>query len=419
MPEAVSNSDKGTVRKIRAHKKSRQGCGNCKLRAVKCDESRPICKRCKAYGVVCNYGRKSPDLELSSSGGFHVSVLNDSSLSSPEAGVPKSIAPSLKQGLAASLESYASDGLSRWEFELLHRFQLRTIYTVTTAKSLAIYQSSILKYACSHPYLLHGVLALTLLHDRYFSPLGLNSSLTPSEVYHWGRSLNLYSLALTKPIAPASRDPLWATAAFLGVLSIAHVEARTAKDSWPYAPPSLMDLSWLKMSEGKKTIWKDGNAFMEESDFRILAHEQQGNYQPPLVYGSKEGICTLPSNFLAYFAIGDGFDLIDNPYYASVYSLAQSWKLTSAFQVIMNWIFYITNMENRYKTLLRSKDPRALLLMAYWYRLAAETKHWFLMRRVHVECESICLYLEQHYSQDHELQILLEYPRSILALGSP
>lgn len=28
-------SDKGANRKLRAHKKSRRGCGNCKLRAVK------------------------------------------------------------------------------------------------------------------------------------------------------------------------------------------------------------------------------------------------------------------------------------------------------------------------------------------------------------------------------------------------
>lgn len=114
-----------------------------------CDESKPICKRCKAYGVVCSYDKKSPDLQLSNDASFYVSILNDPPARPRAEAVPKSIAPSLKQGLAASLESYASHDLTHSEFELLHRFQTRTVYTVTTPRSITVYQSSILKYACS------------------------------------------------------------------------------------------------------------------------------------------------------------------------------------------------------------------------------------------------------------------------------
>lgn len=258
---------------------------------------------------------------------------------------------------------------------------------------------------------MHAVLTLTLLHDRCFSSTPLDSTLTATEAYHWGRSIALYSKALSFQIRPESRDALWVTAAFLGILSIAHTDARTAKESWPYAPPSTLDLNWLRMSEGKKAIWKNGTAFIQESDFRVLALEQQGNYQPPLTYGSREGLQTLPHDFLEYFGLLEGSDFINNPYYASVHTLAQTWNLTSIINILMNWIFYITNMEQRYKSLLEEKDPRALLLLAYWYRLAFDTGHWYVVRRASVECESICLYLEKNYGRDLALQDLLNYPR--------
>jgi hypothetical protein len=167
------------------------------------------------------------------------------------------------------------------------------------------------------------------------------------------------------------------------------------------------------MSEGKKEIWKDGKAFLQESDFRTLALEQQGSYQAPLTYGSKEGMQTLPYEFLEYFDLLDGADLIGNPYYAAVHTFAHTWNLTSVMDVLMNWIFYITNMETRYKTLLEGKDPRALLLLAYWHKKTYETGHWYILRRASVECEAICLYLEREYGEDPTLQNLLKYPRRV------
>lgn len=57
-----------TKRTIVSHRKSRQGCRNCKLRKVKCDESRPRCSRCHDYGILCNFDRRHLDLQLSSTG---------------------------------------------------------------------------------------------------------------------------------------------------------------------------------------------------------------------------------------------------------------------------------------------------------------------------------------------------------------
>ncbi|KAL1978153.1 hypothetical protein VTN31DRAFT_1012 [Thermomyces dupontii] len=41
--------------KRRSHRKSRLGCGNCKRRRVKCDETQPHCERCRKYGITCDF----------------------------------------------------------------------------------------------------------------------------------------------------------------------------------------------------------------------------------------------------------------------------------------------------------------------------------------------------------------------------
>ncbi|TVY50888.1 Pestheic acid cluster transcriptional regulator 3 [Lachnellula cervina] len=49
-------------RRIKTHKKSKKGCGNCKLRKIKCDETKPTCKGCEVYGIFCNYDPRYPEL---------------------------------------------------------------------------------------------------------------------------------------------------------------------------------------------------------------------------------------------------------------------------------------------------------------------------------------------------------------------
>ncbi|KAJ6183704.1 Zn(II)2Cys6 transcription factor [Penicillium mononematosum] len=43
----------------RSHTKSRLGCGNCKRRRIKCDETGPECINCVRHSIKCNYGQSS------------------------------------------------------------------------------------------------------------------------------------------------------------------------------------------------------------------------------------------------------------------------------------------------------------------------------------------------------------------------
>ena len=137
----------GVNRKLRAHKKSRQGCGNCKLRKVKCDEGKPRCKKCAAFGVVCNYDGRNAVLQLSSDRAFNLDILE--TFPHPlNRTIPSIIAPSLKQQLVKTFESSLSCPLEEQDLELLSKFQARTVFTISTNTSLPIYQNEIIKLAC-------------------------------------------------------------------------------------------------------------------------------------------------------------------------------------------------------------------------------------------------------------------------------
>lgn len=166
MTDRLPSSEEVVSRKLRAHRKSRQGCGNCKLRRVKvgmpwqfptlkrtstesrlqCDESKPRCKRCTAFGVFCNYDCKYSDLQLSVDGAFKIETLQRFPYSLKQS-IPRVISPSLRQQWMESLESNSLYQFGEQDLELLSKFQARTIVTVTADKSLVTYQHEVIKLA--------------------------------------------------------------------------------------------------------------------------------------------------------------------------------------------------------------------------------------------------------------------------------
>jgi hypothetical protein len=75
----------------------------------------------------------------------------------------------------------------------------------------------------------------------------------------------------------------------------------------------------------------------------------------------------------------------------------------------------ITNFMGRlppdYLNLLASKEPRALLLLAYWLALMCSSVHeWWVYARVRSECLAICMYLERCGDERIVDFNLLEFP---------
>ena len=125
-------SGRSETRLIKPHRKSRFGCGSCKLHKIKCDEKRPVCEKCKASGYLCKYGGNNSALEL---------FVDDTKVKAFDV-ISFSLSPSKPLG----------PGLDRYVFEehdadLLSRFRSETVLTITTDRSRRVYQDQIIEVA--------------------------------------------------------------------------------------------------------------------------------------------------------------------------------------------------------------------------------------------------------------------------------
>lgn len=163
-----SSSGKGGNRKVRTHRKSRQGCKNCKLRRVKvgrlppfpalqrtstkprlqCDEGKPGCKRCTTFGVLCNYDSQHSDLQLSVVGALNIEIPQSFPYSLKQA-ISSVISPSFRQQSTASPESSAFYQLGDQDLELLSKFLGRTALTIGAGNGFGGYQNEAIELACS------------------------------------------------------------------------------------------------------------------------------------------------------------------------------------------------------------------------------------------------------------------------------
>lgn len=180
MPAAESITGEKATRKRRAHRKSRQGCRNCKIRRVKvskssvfvcgtncptlkCDETRPRCQKCSSYGVLCNYDTNALDLETSIQDGPKWKLQDTRELTIrrvTEAPAPPLWVPIICADATTSFE------LDRQCIERLNRFRTRTVSTLGTSIVVNIYKNELPKLALSVCRVLNATCRASLPHTR-------------------------------------------------------------------------------------------------------------------------------------------------------------------------------------------------------------------------------------------------------------
>ena len=265
---------------------------------------------------------------------------------------------------------------------------------------------------------------LTLTHDRYLS---LDPNLTPSteESYHWSRALSSFNKQLSQPPRGDEASALLTTAAMLGVLTFYHMEATTPEEAWPLSPPTQSDLTWLKMSNGKKEVFKltQQSKFEPTPLFRQLSEVYTTGLLPTSsdFRPSKADACTPPelSRLYNLSEATPNTDESCDPLQWAAGRLALVLAADGApHAVVLGFVLLISAMRPDFKQLLEHKDPRALLLLAWWYAKINQTGLWWLSRRSHLEGMAICLYLERQYPYDKDIQALVEYPKSVFEAAS-
>ena len=263
----------------------------------------------------------------------------------------------------------------------------------------------LLTLASQHAFLMHAVLSLTLMHDRYLSGAS-DTKLSVTEAFHWYQSTAFFNDKLSKPIDFSERDALWATAACLGTIAFYYLEAETPEEAWPLKAPSPMDLNWLSLSEGKTKLWKMTRP--SKSVFELLSPYQ--NTAPKPTTPNVHGLEALPPEFIKLCGLDAASTSANNPYHAIASSLAKSLHSDCRLTTILSFLTFVMTIPPQYRDLLKRKDPCALLLLAYWFAKMCQFEHWWMIKRTSLEGQAICIYLQRYYGDNADIQKLLPFP---------
>jgi len=264
-----------------------------------------------------------------------------------------------------------------------------------------------------HDVLLHVILTLTILHDRYLSAAPTTEH-SAAEAFHSHQGTMLLNRKLSQSVPPSERDALWGTAALLGAIAFANIEATTAEEAWPLKAASSQDLCWLKMSEGKKAVWEIANPARPDSVFHALhsEHDEVSSW----FYRTKPGLEMLPAEFLKLYDLGPESSSDNNVYYGAAFFLGRIITMEINRYTILHFVSFVYYIHPDHKARLERKDPRTLLLIAYWYAKICQNPPWWMERRARIECQAICIYLEKYHSNEVKLVELLKFPKMMCGL---
>ena len=222
-----------------------------------------------------------------------------------------------------------------------------------------------------HPYLMHVVLWLSMLHKRVMD----QNKVTSEELRHSQRAIALFNQIISNPIPNSGRDAVFATATLMNSIFFASIDVWDPAASWPMK--STKTLQWLRLQAGVALTIQVANP-----------NRLGGIFAELFQYVERDTDCLVPAVLQNLFKTR-----MDSPYLRSVQLLAPLLTLKCTVENVMYYLPFIGRMSIDLIELLERRDEQALLLLGMWYSLVAESNQWWLAKRAKVELAAIELFL--------------------------
>ncbi|RAQ58292.1 hypothetical protein COH20_007751 [Aspergillus flavus] len=186
----------------RSHKKSRNGCDQCKNRRVKCDEADP-CLNCTRRSLSCSYQPRvvTPRPEPKKKHAEQLVACTPA---------PGTSIAEISARTDAALKVFQRNLTDTAYFvrewngqdpELMHHYCISTCTTLSDEEEVRhVWRTEIPKIAYSYEFLMHGILSLSALHLSYVKPEKHSHYLT-SSTFHMALGLQTFRTILRKPTA--------------------------------------------------------------------------------------------------------------------------------------------------------------------------------------------------------------------------
>ena len=126
--------------------------------------------------------------------------------------------------------------------------------------------------------------------------------------------------------------------------------------------------------------------------------------------GDESGATGLPQAFVDLCELDNNSTSGNNRYHFILRHLIPLLHLDPSSEGFVKLIAFGRRTWQYFSPLLAQRDPRALLLLSYWFALLTQLDQWWVTNRARSECLAIATYLAT--LRDAGIQALLLYPRS-------
>ncbi|KAI1279470.1 hypothetical protein F5Y07DRAFT_43922 [Xylaria sp. FL0933] len=413
------------------HRKSRNGCINCKRRKVKCDELRPQCARCFLFGQRCMYAGDFADSELPYPGSLPITPSDDPSRPRGrgrprknwdiDLGTPTCLETTSPSASATSeLTAHASSGdsLNIDEAELLLHFTQVTARSLTGDHAdndlmLRFWSYNLPRIGLTHHFVLRLAYAVAAYHIAY--PLVVNDPKRRKyrDMAEHHASLGLRQL--TSILTSIDKDNCGA--AYIAATLVCYCTFAAG----PTGPDDLLvcnleathDAGWLPLIFGVRLIREK---FPEDVLFAGLMEPFMGKNHPQPETSSvrkarcyRDGFKRLdweePLQKLRSFITTqelecgetclrglDGMILI---YEAVFGDKDANFDGSPDNQFVFAWLY---RLEKRFIHCLRQKNSSALVILAYFAVLLGTEKLWYIDEWANHLLETVSALVEDDYA---------------------
>ncbi|EFW19645.1 hypothetical protein D8B26_007849 [Coccidioides posadasii str. Silveira] len=376
----------------RSHRKSRLGCLQCKRRKIKCDEAPPPCGNCKKHNIECQFAAvpvKSssaakhgplsqarpvlppPGALIATAG--RVNPVNNLHTGATPAYLPPTPpnAFNTTPSGADQLDIFSSfvgpttdltSDLHLHDLELLHHYTTQTYRTLSyNNEHKEIWKNYIPKEALSHPFLMHGLLAIAALHLFEYCAEESDDRRKYLELAtrHQNLALSSFRPQLSN-ITPSNCQAVFAFSSLIAALAFAFSKSAGNIRAGEPVEQVLQDFFLFRGVEGVLTAFWD-----------IIRKGKLG----PLVHRPSDPTCSQPIsrdviNALDYLHDCNGENVTQisaeekAAYNHAIRELRISFERSpSSWETVFRWPIvlpeaYLTHLENR--------RPMALVILAHY-----------------------------------------------------
>lgn len=257
------------------------------------------------------------------------------------------------------------------------------------------------------PCLLYAILAVGSTHHAQVQLGTPQQSLISAARFRY-IAVQLYREKLSRPIHKSDMDVLLSTCLLVG--SFSFTLDRNDEDnpsfSWVFNnDPSA--LSWLSVQGGLWSLIRVVSPWLGDSAWWSAFDASSGYQATEKYYTGRVG---LHAGLADLCGIDETTTEETNALYWPLRMLSP--LLATSISESRDYVARATNFMGRllpeYLALLQEREPRALLLLAYWLAVLGPVKEWWIERRARAECRAICMFLERY--GDARVVGLLAFP---------